>query len=61
MVTERDELADKATKLNNFFRSHIFETLTDDKKVLMERQYKLMAEYVDVLDERIKLENTAQG
>ena len=30
-------------------------------KVLMERQYKLMAEYVEVLDERIKLENTAQG
>ena len=61
MVNEREELNDKAEKLNKFFSSPIFNGLPDNKKVLMERQYKLMAEYVEVLDERIKLENTAQG
>ena len=61
MVNEREELNDKAEKLNKFFSSTIFNGLPDSKKVLMERQYKLMAEYVEVLDERIKLENTAQG
>ena len=61
MVNEREELNDKAEKLNKFFSSTIFNGLPDNKKVLMERQYKLMAEYVEVLDERIKLENTAQG
>ena len=48
-------------KNNNSHSSTIFNGLPDNKKVLMERQYKLMAEYVEVLDERIKLENTAQG
>lgn len=61
MVNEREELNDKVEKLNKFFSSTIFNSLPDNKKVLMERQYKLMAEYVEVLDERIKLENTAQG
>lgn len=61
MVNEREELNDKAEKLNKFFSSTIFNGLPDNKKVLMERQYKLMTEYVEVLDERIKLENTAQG
>jgi hypothetical protein len=61
MVNEREELSDKAEKLNKFFSSSIFNGLPDNKKELMERQYKLMVEYVEVLDERVKLENTTQG
>ena len=60
MVNEREELAEKTTKLKGFFDTNIFACLPDDKKELMERQYKLMAEYIEVLDERIKLENTAR-
>ncbi len=61
MVTEREELAEKASKLKVFLNTDIFAYLPDGEKELMERQYKLMTEYVEVLDERIKLENTVQG
>lgn len=61
MVTECEDLAIKAMKLNAFFGTETFDNLPDNKKALMERQHQLMNEYVEVLDERIKLENTAQG
>jgi len=61
MVNECEELKDKIEKLNMFFSTPIFKGLPDRKKVLMESQYSLMIEYVEVLEERIKLESTAQG
>jgi len=61
MVTEREDLSVKAMKLNDFMGTETFECLPDNKKELMERQHQLMNEYVDILDERIKLENTAKG
>ena len=61
MVTEREDLSVKAMKLNDFMGTEIFESLPDTKKELIERQHQLMNEYVDILDERIKLENIAKG
>ena len=61
MVTEREELAEKASKRKVFINTDIFAYLPDGEKELMERQYKLMTEYVEVLDERIKFENTVKG
>jgi len=61
MVNECEELKDKIEKLNRFFSTPIFNGLPERKKVLMESQHGLMIEYVEVLEERIKLESTAQG
>ena len=59
MEDEIAEVEERAGKLCAFFKSPIFEGLPDEKKVLMERQHKAMSEYLAILDERIKLENTA--
>jgi len=59
MVTEREELAKKVTNLKDFMKTGLFESLPDNKKEFMQRQHQLMSEYVAILDERIKLENTA--
>lgn len=61
MVTEREDLTVKVMKLNAFSCTETFKNLPGNKKALMERQYQLMSEYVNILDERIKLENTAKG
>ena len=59
MEDEFAEIEERAGKLCAFFKSPIFEGLPYEKKVLMERQHKAMSEYLAILDERIKLENTA--
>ena len=50
------ELADRTEKLKKFFHTETFNDLPTEKRALMERQYKAMAEYQDVLGERIELE-----
>ena len=56
MVVEFKELADRTEKLKKFFHSDTFNNLPTEKRELMERQYKAMCEYQDVLGERIELE-----
>ena len=56
MVVEFKELADRTEKLKKFFHSETFNDLPAEKRELMERQYKAMCEYQDVLGERIELE-----
>ena len=56
MVVEFKELADRTEKLKKFFHSETFNDLPAEKRELMERQYKAMCEYQDILGERIELE-----
>ena len=56
MVVEFKELADRTEKLKKFFHSEAFNDLPAEKRELMERQYKAMCEYQDILGERIELE-----
>ena len=56
MKTEWMELEDKAGKLSSFFKSHIFETLPEEKQQLMYEQYDAMIHYSTVLANRCKLE-----
>ena len=61
MATEREELSVKAAKLNDFLCSEPFNNLYPNMRRLMERQEELLNEYINVLDERIKMESVAQG
>ena len=56
MKTEWLELEDKAGKLASFFKSHIFEALSEEKQKLMHEQYDAMIHYSTVLGNRCKLE-----
>lgn len=57
MVSEKKDLENKVRKLSAFFASPICESLSQEKKSLMFRQQHIMHEYIQVLGERIDLEN----
>ena len=57
MVSEKKDLERKVGKLSAFFASPICESLSKEKKSLMFRQQHIMHEYIQVLGERIDLEN----
>lgn len=54
VVTERDELAEKLTKLNSFIGGEIFNGLPADERVRLAKQAGLMKDYIDILNERIE-------
>jgi len=55
VVTERDELAERLTKLRAFLGSVLFRTKLDaSERVLLRAQAHHMQGYLWVLDERIK-------
>lgn len=54
VVTERDELAEKLTKLNSFIGGQIFNGLPADERVRLAKQAGLMKDYLDILNERIE-------
>ena len=60
MVTEQTELDDKTTKLAAFFKSPIFEKLSDKKKELMHEQYDAMILYSTKLGQRLELEKKGE-
>lgn len=53
VVTERDELQDKLTKLVAFYDSKIFAGLDDGEQSRLTRQRAFMEGYCKVLNERI--------
>lgn len=53
VVTERDELQEKLTKLAAFFPSKIFAGLDESERLRLTKQLGLMEGYRDVLNERI--------
>lgn len=56
MADESEQLHGRIGRLNQFFRSETFQTLTLEKQQLMKRQCEAMGQYFDILQERIKLE-----
>ncbi|MBP7947992.1 MAG: hypothetical protein KA191_18315 [Verrucomicrobia bacterium] len=53
VVTEKEELDDKRTKLKAFFGTEVFAGIGDAEKERLRRQAGHMAAYSDVLAERI--------
>lgn len=56
MKVEYNELRTRLLSLDSFFMTDLFKSLPDEKKALLERQFKAMTEYRDILNERMKLE-----
>lgn len=54
VVTEMEELAEKLTKLNAFFGTAFFAGLDAAEQDRMQRQKMAMADYLIILQERIK-------
>jgi hypothetical protein len=53
VVTERDELAEKLTRLNSFIGGDVFNTLSPEEKERLGEQARVMKEYLDILNDRI--------
>ena len=56
MKAEYDELKERTEKLNAFFGTDLFASLTDEKKQLMQEQHVAMVKYLDTLGRRCQLE-----
>ena len=56
MKAEYDELKERTEKLNAFFGTDLFASLTDEKKHLMKEQHVAMVKYLDTLGRRCQLE-----
>ena len=56
MKVEYKELCARRLSLDSFFITDLFISLPEEKKALLERQFKAMTEYRDILAERMKLE-----
>ena len=56
MRVEYYDLNERWNKLGAFFQTAAYGNLNDKQKALLEAQHKAMAEYREVLEERIKLE-----
>jgi len=53
VVTEKDELAEKLTKLNAFIGGSVFNGLPETERIRLARQGVVMKDYLDILNERI--------
>lgn len=58
VLDERDELARKCDALLAFLGGEIFLSLPKDKRDLLNEQYAIMREYLDILGKRLSLEST---
>jgi len=58
VLDERDELARKCDALLVFLSGKIFLSLPKDKRDLLNEQYAVMREYLDILGKRLSLEST---
>jgi len=54
VITERDELAEKLTKLIAFIGGSVYNGLPQDERIRLNKQATIMQDYLDVLAERIK-------
>lgn len=53
VITERDELCGKLSKLNQFLKGETFKALSEAERARLTRQSFYMGLYAKVLDERI--------
>ncbi len=61
MTGESMELSERIFKLNKFLHTDTFAQLTTQKQQLLKKQQEAMSAYLEILQERIKLEQEAQG
>ena len=57
MITEKDELQDRVTKLENFVNGEKFRELRGLEQVYLKEQLKFMRGYLSVLKQRINFYN----
>jgi len=57
MITEKDELQDKVTKLENFVNGEKFKELKGLEQVYLKEQLSFMRGYLSVLRQRINFYN----
>ncbi|QYC52377.1 hypothetical protein [Fusobacterium phage FNU_1P] len=57
MITEKDELQDRVTKLENFVNGEKFKELKGLEQVYLKEQLKFMRGYLSVLRQRINFYN----
>lgn len=57
MITEKDELQDRVTKLENFVNGEKFKELKGLEQVYLKEQLKFMRAYLSVLRQRINFYN----
>ena len=57
MITEKDELQDRVTKLENFVTGEKFKELKGLEQVYLKEQLKFMKGYLSVLRQRINFYN----
>lgn len=55
LIKERDELDDKVNKLHDFLFAQNFYVLDKEQKILLREQYKVMRQYLNILNCRIDL------
>lgn len=58
MVKEKEQLAERITKLDAFVKRYKFTTLSPTKRVQLEHQLEAMLTYKNILSQRIALEST---
>lgn len=56
LLNETKELVEKFKKLKAFFDTETFTKLPRPKKRLLYRQLRVMSEYIEILGERLELE-----
>ena len=57
MITEKDELQDRVTKLENFVNGEKFKELKGLEQIYLKEQLKFMRGYLSVLRQRINFYN----
>ena len=57
MITEKDELQDRVTKLENFVNGEKFKELKGLEQVYLKEQLKFMRGYLSVVRQRINFYN----
>lgn len=55
LIIEKDELFDKATKLEVFLNSEKINNLSDANQLLLKEQFEVMSRYLAILIIRIEL------
>ena len=61
MITEKDELQDRVTKLENFVNEEKFKELKGLEQVYLKEQLKFMRGYLSVLRQRINFYESKEG
>lgn len=55
---EIDDLRNRYNKLRNFILSEEYWALSYDKRILLSKQWSIMKDYISILEERIRIEES---